>query len=349
MDEGVKLPDASALMKQGIALLNENTSTSLAEAVQFFDRALELRRASLQPQDHWMAYLTAASWMNRGDALTRLAEPALVEEAVRSYDEALVLMRGVPLEANPLYRRRLAIAWMNRGISLQQRGTSAGLAGAVESFERAIEVVREHSGHELLLACAWMNRGNVLLRTEPPRVAEARVSALSALRLLVNLEREELPAAEAALKARTILCQAIAELLTADPAAELVNAATETLEEGMELVRHWAARGETCFRPMLAEFFRFGVAVYWAHLPQFLAEFVLENLDPARSDASFSEDQEMHAVAAEGLAAVARNLQSDGFASVGTPRFDCVMETLRALQWIERRSEVPDRLGSDAL
>jgi len=37
-------------------------------------------------------------------------------------------------------------------------------------------------------------------------------------------------------------------------------------------------------------------------------------------------------------------LLMDGFASVGTPRFDYVMETLRALQWIEGSSGVPARV-----
>jgi hypothetical protein len=36
---------ASVLMKRGIALLNESTPGSLAEAVTYFDRALALRRA----------------------------------------------------------------------------------------------------------------------------------------------------------------------------------------------------------------------------------------------------------------------------------------------------------------
>jgi len=60
--------DASALMKQGIAWLNENTEASLTAALHAFDAALAMRRAILQPEDHWMAYLTAASWMNRGCA-----------------------------------------------------------------------------------------------------------------------------------------------------------------------------------------------------------------------------------------------------------------------------------------
>jgi hypothetical protein len=231
---------------------------------------------------------------------------------------------------------------MNRGISLHQQGTAAGYASAAESFERGIEVVREHPEHVLLLACAWMNRGNALLRTEPPRATEARASALAALELLAKVEREDLLAAETVLKARYILCQAIGELLAGDVAAdgalELASAATDALEEGMRLARYWEARGETGFRPLLADFFRFGVAAYRAHQPHFLPEFVLENLDPARAPGiGLSEDPEAHLLAADALGAVARDLQTDGFAEVRTPRFDRLLETLRVRQWIESR------------
>ena len=328
-------------MKQGIALLNENTEASLNAAVQAFDRALAMRLAILQPADHWMAYLTAASWMNRADALTRLGHPAGIEEAVRSYDEALALMRHMPIEANPLYRRRLAIAWMNRGISLHQRETPASFSAAAESFERVIEVTREHPEHEFLLACSWTNRGNALLRMEPSRPAEARASAAFALGLLGRVELQEVTAAGTALKARYIICQAAAEMLAGESAtgqaSDLVSVATDMLEEGIRLARHWEGRGETGFRPMLADFFRFGVAVYRAHLPHFLAEFVLEHLDPTRSPSSLAGDPEMGALAADALAAVARDFQTDGFASVQTPRFSRAMEALRALQQIEGR------------
>ncbi|MEI9893694.1 MAG: hypothetical protein WDN28_07280 [Chthoniobacter sp.] len=331
-------------MQQGIALLNENTAASLVEAVRFFDQALAIRTAAIVAGDHWLSYLTAASWMNRGDALTRLGQPAQIAEAVRSYDEALALMRAVPLEANPLYRRRLAIAWMNRGISWHEQETAAGFAEAAQSFEQAIAVVDGHPEHVLLLACAWMNRGNALLRTAPPRLEEVRASAAAALKLLTEVEQQDLLAAETALKARYLICQAVAEWLADQPATdyafELTSAATDAVEEGLRLARHWDARGERRFRPLAEDFFRFGMTAYRVHQPQFLAEFVIENLDPARPEASFSQDPAMHRLAAEALSAVARDLQADGYTTVRTPRFDSLLETLRALQWMQSRLDV---------
>ena len=325
-------------MKRGIALLEENTEAALAEAVGLFDQALAMRRSAIQPGDHWMAYLTAASWMNRGDALARLGQPALIEEAVRSYDEALALMGAVPLEVNPLYRRRLAIAWMNRGISLHAQETPAGFAAAVKSFEKGIEVVQGRDEHALLLAGAWMNRGNALLRTAPPQPVEARNSAFTALDLLKDLEQDDVLAAETALKAQYIVCQAVAELLSdqlaADQALEMAASATDALEEAIRLARRWEGRGEVRFRPLVVDFFRFGVAAYRKLQPQFLAEFVLENLDPAPAQGWLVEDSEIHAAAVDALTAVARDLQADGFATIHTARFDRLLEVLGTLQKI---------------
>ena len=326
-------------MKRGIALLNENTGASLTAAVALFDRALEIRRATFASGDHWAAYLTAASWMNRGDALTRLAQPEGLEEAVRSYDEAIALMREVPLEINPLYRRRLAIAWMNRGITLQQRGTESDMVAAIESFEQGIAVVRDHPDHVLLLAGAWMNRANALLRITPPRAEDAHASALNALHLTVETETQDVLAAETSLKSRYIICQAVAERLAASPgedATELTSAATDALEEGMRLAQHWEASGEKCFRPLLADFFRFGLAAYRLNQPHFVAEFVREHLDSAHGHA-LAYDPQMLTLARETLQAIAGDLQSEGFAAVRTPRFDSHLETLRALQFVEGR------------
>jgi hypothetical protein len=125
--------------------------------------------------------------------------------------------------------------------------------------------------------------------------------------------------------------------LTADQRRELVVGATDAVEEGLELARHWEARGEARFRPLLTDLFRFGVAVYQSHQPQFLSEFVVENLDPARS--SFAEDMEMHALAADRLALAARELPPDGFAAMDSPRFAQLIETLRTLRETKARLE----------
>jgi hypothetical protein len=328
-------------MQRGIALLNESTSASLDEAIAFFDRAIALRREEIVAGDHWAAYLLAASWMNRGDALTRLVQTGHLAEAVRSYDEALLVLRGLPLEENPLYRRRHAIAWMNRGITFLAEGTAPSARAAVESFTHSIALVTGHSEHALLLACAWMNRGNAHLRLAPPEISRAYDAALAAVRLVAAHEREDALAGETGLKARHILCQACAELIETgthpEGLGEFIAVATDAVEEGLNLGRHWEAKGDPRFRPLLTALFRFGVAVYRAHQPQFLGEFVLENLDPLRPDALFAGDREVHAHAVRGLECAALKLPPDGFSFVTDPRFDQLIENLRALRVARER------------
>ena len=134
---------------------------------------------------------------------------------MRSYDQALVLLRTLDLESNPLFRQRLALAWTNRGLTLQVQGTPASLRAALESFDEAIAVLRaspdpETQENRSILASALTNRGNTLLRLSPPNTALARESAEQALSLVAGTEEEEILAAETGLKARSILCQAIA-------------------------------------------------------------------------------------------------------------------------------------------
>jgi hypothetical protein len=150
-------------------------------------------------------------------------------------------------------------------------------------------------------------------------------------------------AVETALKARHVICQAVAALLpgdrTIDAAPELIAAATDAVEEGTHLAREWVSRGESRFYPLLTDLFRFGLVAYRDYQPHFLAEFVADQLDPARPH-GLAEDLPMHQLAAETLRAVAGNLQEEGFKVINTPRFDSHLKTLRALQFVEGRIAV---------
>ena len=204
---------ASGWMKRGIALLSENTTASLTQSLRWFDRAIALRRALPLHENSWYRYVLAAGWMNRGDALTRLGSAENLTEGVRSYDQALALLLTLDLESNPLFRKRLALAWMNRGITLQEQGKPLSLRAALASFDEAIAVLRESKEHRAILASALTNRGNVLLSIAPAASAFARESVDEALALAAGIEEQDLVAAETGLKARHILCRAIASQL----------------------------------------------------------------------------------------------------------------------------------------
>lgn len=342
--------EASAWMKGGIALLNENTPASLKAAVGHFDRAIELRRALPLDANPLFRHGLAAGWMNRADALTRLGSAEDLAEALSSYDSALETLGGLPLDANPLFRRRLAIAWQNRGLTLQAQRRAPAAAEAARSFERAIATLREGNApaivdRKFLLAAAWMNYANALVGNRTTQsAAKARAAAKEALALASPLEATDLAMAETGIKARHVLCQAIAELMVETDSSDgahdkLLAEATDAVDAGMALARRWEKKGGGQFRPLARELFRFGARAYQVFQPHFLNEFLLENLDPGRSSDALAGDSQMHAAALESLWRAFREMQRAGFAMLDQPQFEAFRDKLGELRIAEERLE----------
>src|SRR5262245_27691974 len=99
-------------MKQGIRLLDGG---SAAEALPFFERALELRK-QLPGNNPIYAFGLAACWLNRGDAVGRKGDAESIADAIRSYDAGILALRTLPLDTDPRFPRRLAIAHQNRAL-----------------------------------------------------------------------------------------------------------------------------------------------------------------------------------------------------------------------------------------
>jgi hypothetical protein len=78
-----------------------------------------------------------------------------------------------------------------------------------------------------------------------------------------------------------------------------VHAATDAVDDGLALIRRWEQQGVGRFRMLAADLFRFGSRVYLMYQPQFLQEFLDENLDPAASSSAYTEDQDIRAAAQE--------------------------------------------------
>ncbi|MGH7976377.1 MAG: hypothetical protein ACREC8_06915 [Limisphaerales bacterium] len=336
---------ASVWMKRGIAILDANAADNLPEAIGYFDKAIELRRALPLAKNPMFPYGLAAGWMNRGDALTRLESEKNLAEALRSYDEALKLLRDLPLDANPLFRRRLAIAWQNRGLVLQKQNL---LAEAAQSFEEAIAVLQneravEISGRNQILAAVWLNLANVLISQKiNEAAAEARAAAKRTLSLVSQTEEKDLRDVEAGFKARHILCQAVAQLLAKKnlPDSEIRNfvaEATDAVDEGLALARKWEFQDVQQFRPLAQQLFHFGARIYQMYQPHFLTEFLLENFDPAQSPNTFVRNPEMQAAALESLWRAFREIQRGGFKKMNTPEFSELLERLRELRVVEER------------
>jgi len=337
---------ASDWMHRGIHLLNANTPASLEEAVRCFDRAIALRGELPLADDPRHRYGLAAAWMNRGDALSRLGAKAQLAEAVRSYDEALACLGDLPLDEDPLYPRRLAIAWINRGCTQQKEETLEAQTEAVRCFREAVAVLTDTAAAAiadltLLWAGALTNLAGALLGAADPPLAEIRNLAHQALALIEEAERNDVTAAETGFKARHLLCRAIAaesrDGRSVPP--KLMAEATDAVDEGLALARHWEQRGESGFRALAEDLFRFGCRLYQTGAPHFLAEFILESLDPEKADGVPPLNREMHEAAVAALWNALKEIQRDGFPPPATPRFEHLLDDLRNLRVTEKRLE----------
>jgi len=292
---------ASVLMKSGIRLLNEGSREGAAEALGYFDRALSLRRRLPIDMVPVFRYGLAACLLNRADAFVRLGGDGNLEAALGAYDEATSLLRTLPLGDDPRFARRLAMAHQNRGIALQLRDATD--LGAVAAFNEALNVLAAPEAasitdREYLRAAALVNLANAWAAMKAEGAAAfARQAALDAMTLVAESEATDTAAAEVGLKARHILCRAVAQnLSTASSGAHVpdgVHEATDAVDDGLRLVRLWEQNGIARFRPVAADLLVFGVFVYGTFQPHFVDEFVRENLDPASAPSEFLESVEI--------------------------------------------------------
>src|SRR5262249_24124781 len=159
-------------------------------------------------------------------------------------------------------------------------------------FSKAIEILEHEHAAQIddrlyLLAAVWMNLADAYLSEAnmqgTKRAAEA---ARRSITLVAGLETGDVHIADVGMKARRVLCQPIAGNLARSTEAHTrvtddVHDATDAADGGVALARRWERKGVVRFREMALDLFRFGARVYARYQPQFLAEFVSENMDPA--------------------------------------------------------------------
>lgn len=336
---------ASVWMKRGLALLHEPSHERLKAAIGCFDQAIEIRKTLPVETTPWFAYGLSAGWLNRGDAFRQLGSAANLGEAIRSFDEGIALLRTLPLDENPLYRKRSAIAGLNRGLCLHAQRTDRGLNEALKSFDECISLLEPETAfqiaeHRQLLAAAWTNRGNVLLDFPKPDAAAARGAARNALEILAEHEGHDSVLAEIALKARHILCRAIAHLLVNSESqrftADLIHEATEAVEGGLALTRNLNLIAQPELIQLQRDLFRFGARVYQTYQPHFLTEFLLEHLE-ANSGNDPALDASTHRAVLETLWCATAELQREGFSKLNTPRFERLLRDLADLRVVEEK------------
>jgi tetratricopeptide (TPR) repeat protein len=299
-----------------------------AAALACYDEAIAALRR-LPNGDQEVRRLLGVAWMNCGNALQRFAGDVSLASAVKSYDEAIALLRTLPVETVPELRNHLGAAWLNRGHALITGGRTAE---AVESFGHAIGhleklPIGDDPYFRLNLAGAWTNLAHAHLTTSPETAQQA---ARTALALLADVEHAHAAFAEMSLRARRALVTAIGGLLvTGGAGVELASEASDAIDDGLALARHWEERDPTPpLRPLALRLFRLGAQLYRTHQPHFLAEFLLENL----AHAGFAEDAAFRAAADEALGSALAALHRPQLLVADTPESMRLLETARSLR-----------------
>ena len=301
--------EASVLMKEGIRLLEMGPVETLPEALIYFDRALELRRRLPTDEEPILGFGLAACWLNRADALARLGSPAQLREALTAYDEGIKVLLKLPFEQDARFPRRLALAHQNRAMALLAVGHHR-VGDAIAALTEAVAVLERKASAAIpdrayVQATIWANLAKAHASASGPDVWGAAANAAhKAIALIGGDESRSVEAAEVGLNARHVLCQALAERLsltspTGFARQEDVHEATDLVDEALGLARAWERKGVARFRAIAHDVFRFGARLYAKYQPQFLTEFVDENMDPERSSAAYVESAEMQSAAEE--------------------------------------------------
>jgi len=332
---------ANVWTRRGIALLSANDTAALPEALKCFETAIVLRRDLPLEENAWFRWGLTAGWMNRGDVLTRLGGEAGLLEAVRCYDVAISHLEKLPPQVEMNVLGRLTLAWMNRAVSLRAQKTAESLQEALHSLNRAKSALQTGSTEKLAvdamtLATLEVNRVGVLLEMTPPQALAALDAAREALQFCQPLETQDELAAELGLKARHAFCHAVALLLEAPPvdptqADDWIMRATDGVEEAMTLSAVWEGRGTAFFPQLRHELFRYGCRMYLAYQPQFMAEFLLDVLDPERGSPLRSGAKDLHEAGREALSMAAEVLKRRGPLDLGLQGMDRLLELLKTL------------------
>jgi hypothetical protein len=302
---------ASVLMKRGIQLMGDARSDSIRDALACFDEALAMRSKLPMEGNPILRFGLAACWLNRADALTRMGDAAQISAALSAYDEGIGLLLLLPLDQDPRFPRRLAIAHQNRGLTLQRQGPAFS-SEAIAAFTDAISVLsRPHAAlipdRGYLLAAIWVNLADAFsLEGSAESESSAQDAARRAMALVAELEETDADAAEVGLKARHAVCRTLATRLSRitsdEKTSDEVHETTDIVDDGLGLVRRWEQKGVVRFRAIAYDLFRFGARFYARFQPQFLNEFVLDNIDPAKSSPGYVKSREMRAAAREAFA-----------------------------------------------
>jgi len=304
------LIDAGALYANlGQAYFRLGNPDSMAKVLDYYEQANAiLKRLPWESNRRYRHHL-AALWMNRGNLYWAPHTILPRDEAVRCFRLAIGYGMGLSTKEAP-EAMLLANMWTNYGNLLKDSDHETDHQEAVLCYIRAICLLESHTQNALSatfeLAAVLSNLANLRAETiESERQFEKVVDgAYRALLLLEGHEHTHQLAAQISLQARRALCQAYGHWLyqtSEEVQADLYQDATDAVDEALALIRFWEQVGQSFLRPLASRFFRLGEQLYRQRQPRFLAEFILETLDPARSPGSLHGEAELMTIARESL------------------------------------------------
>ena len=313
---------------RGLSQVSINSTDMLASAVQCFETAISIRSREEDPgfETRWSL---AAAWMNRGDALGRLPGRTNLEEVIVSNEKAEKLLDGFSLESNTAFRTRLAMTLLNRGEAYVRLSTQYGgeyAEDALASFGRAVDMLREgvKQGNEesrRMLAVALTNLCRSRLVLFQTGSQESSAEAREALQIVTATSELNADLILMDLTCRVVLCRSLENPADVKgTTSEMTDLVEEGLARAMSLVVDGVVPPALC--GLVSELFRCGADVYRRYLPRFLAEYLLDHLDPERGESVFSNCALCHEVAVESLWTAIAIIQEKGFSGMGSSEFD---------------------------
>ena len=255
-----------------------------------------------------------------------------------------------PSPDTPLHRRSLALACLKSGESLLRRCLEHGEAqevAAIDLHRQAVAVLRPDAEagideSRLLLAVGLCQLSRAKLMLGRQGSADGLQDARDCLVWLADAELSSPGTLQLSLTARiSAACHLESSSQDDDRFLDLTDLAEEALAVATEGRRRFGR--DAVDLALLGDLIRLGGNGYLIASPDFLADFILDWLDPERPGASLSDVAEAHDAALEVLARGNARIRRAGFAETGSKDDGPKEERLVAWQNCrERLAEIRD-------
>lgn len=342
----------------GLAELAGESAEEWSSALESFDKANALRSEIESPRNE-VRWGQSAAWINRGEALEKLGGEENIRAAVVANQRAEECLAGFDLDEVPAFRSRMALTWMNRGellATITERGWSDEASQCQAAYAKAVKILRAGSDagaveSRRMLAVCLANSSRSHLRLGDfgtVGVDEAREGLGLILKERAgSLDDPALLHLEMTLRAT--LCRTMALAADAGTAGVDCDQVTDEVETALAVATGAGALAAVIPVPLITELFGCGAETYSRFQPEFLAEYLLEYLDPANQPpGALCRIEACHEVAVSVLWREIGRFQKEGFAAAGTTAYDRRLNLLDDFQRCRKRlGEAREDMGME--